>query len=124
MNRQSLWGKYWFGMTDVFDIRNNPTGGRSDSSSLSGEGKRAHVKRSSLSHTRSGSPTVTVAGRKPSESQYAVDPTPKTSDGKNHKTDAALSSFDKDATRRPKKRVEDPRKDVRVVRVEAFHLFY
>ena len=53
-----------------------------------------------------------------------MEPNQNTSDGKTQKTDAALPDFDKGATRRPKNGVEDPRKDVRVVRLEDFHLFY
>lgn len=109
-------------MTDLYDIRNHTTRRRSDSPSSSGEEQRADVEQNPLSYTRSSSPTA--AGRNSSESQHTVEPTPNTSDGKTQKTDAALRGSDKGATRKHKNRVEDPRKDVRVIRVRDFHLFY
>ena len=109
-------------MTDMFDISNNIIRRRSDSTSSSGEEKPTDIERNPLGHSRSSSPTV--AGRNLTESQYTVDPSPNTSDGRNQKTEAALPSLDNGAMRRPRNRVEDPSKDVRVVRVDDFHLFY
>ena len=106
----------------MLDVSSNTSRRRSDSQSASEEEKSADIERNPLSHTRSSSPAVT--GRNPIESRYTAEPARNRSDGKNQKTDDALPGFENGASEKPKNRVKDPRKDVRVVRVDGFHLFY